>query len=164
MQLREKWSHQFEVYFHIWNLYIIHVGFISLVHYFSYVCSPRFLKTSFDSQHIGEAMLYFPFGATGNWISSEPWMKFPPHRHQCPWLLWYTISFRIPSWVLASFILDLYWTRGRSKNVTKLVNLGAPTSSLPSKLHIFHCMGKVPFEIPHEIPYPYIEIYDFYAI
>ena len=59
---------------------------------------------------------------------------------------------------------------GCFKKAYELLNLRALKFSPMNKIHIFRCMGnsdilcgisKVPFEIPHKISYPYIEIYDF---
>ena len=70
-----------------------------------------------------------------NWFSSEPWMKFRRHRYQCPWLLWYTISVRISSWFVTSFISDTFmrfsWWRHQMETFSALLALCAGNSPVP---------------------------------
>ena len=70
-----------------------------------------------------------------NWFSSEPWMKFRRHRHQCPSLLWYTISVRISSWFVTSFISDTFmrfsWWRHQMETFSALLALCAGNSPVP---------------------------------
>ena len=55
--------------------------------------------------------------------------------HQCPWLLWYTISVRISSWFVTSFLSDIFmrfsWWRHQMETFSALLALCAGNSPVP---------------------------------